>query len=182
MVMLPPIDMNLLKTIVDYERRTNEEWKKRGTYLRKSGLIVAPEDFYDYYSKKRYFTWWEALKIDGGVSVIGDWRLPTMRDWKKIHRAFKPNNPEALQRMVDELHLDYTGYIYEDKMIEYGNSPDEFKDIARYGTEGYYWTRSMWGELTGFYAKDYQIIKDYYGNPFYNWRFEGRRIRCVMYI
>ena len=180
-------DIGRLQEIEDFERQTRGNWQKQGIYLKKIGLIVAPEDYYDCYRHRHYFTWGEALRADGGTGMLYDrWRLPTIRDWKKIHRYFKPNSPEALQRMVDELHLDYTGYISDSDMIEYFQSPKNFQNnpqnIHLYGSEGYYWTRSIYGKLAGDFAKNYLIIKDFCGGADYDWRFKMFRIRCVKYI
>lgn len=172
----------LYKDGTEFFRATNADWIKRGTRLNKIGLIVAPEDYINYESGKQYFNFYESLILRRAGEIPGAWHVPSIREWTKIDRYFKPTTPKALDEMVEALHLGYTGRVLESKKLEYDLSPEEFSDYDEYGKRGYYWSTNLFHGLKDTHAQSYRIIKDLWGVPEYQWRFFALRVRCVMKI
>lgn len=117
------------------------DWHARGIQFQSKGLVIAPEDYVDPETGKRFFSWTEAksLKLPRG------WRLPTQQEWWDIFREFgkTEEGTTEVRMFFRRLHLGYHGWVPHEKMEAYNLDPKGSKFAQDQGEKGIYWSDTL---------------------------------------
>ena len=134
-----------------------EKWRKNGRYSNSLKALVAIEDFYvekpvvlssvqtpiKNISRQDFFTFDEAIRFERSILIPNGWHIPTVAEWQKIILEFGLNDADEIRRWCLErnLNLRCRGYIREDDMSTYTNSPDQSL-LRDAGLCGFYWAHA----------------------------------------
>ncbi len=149
-------------------------WKENATKT-KSGLVLAPENFYildERGRKKECFTWGEAIKLEHDILKPAGWRLPTISEWKTINQSYR-----ATKEICSVLNLSLSGIVWPENMAEYNRRPTTIFHDSR-NIIGCYWSSSADGFC---YANCLNLnSSDAYPMYFIQHRNFGQSIRCLL--
>ncbi len=112
-------------------------------------LVMAPEDYVDPETGRRYFTWDEIVRKQKNGELPPSWRLPTKEELEKLVVEFSAQ-PEAdsnpSSAFIERLYLTPNGWIIPERLETYA-SELELSDLAtaRGGADGLcaFWTGSI---------------------------------------
>ena len=141
----------------------------------KSGLIVAPSDFYVIDRRnghtKHLFTREEMCRFEKMLNNHG-WRYPTAKEWREIWHNF-----DSLDEMLSKLNLSFCGWVPPYMVDEYNQTLSD-DAIELDGMVGAYWSGTDLpnGECSDHFA--FTAGKDYAGVA-YNDTHYAEAIRCV---
>lgn len=113
-----------------------DKWKE-DAIISKTGLKIAPEDFY--VGNKKLFAWDEANEALKDT----DWRMPTVAEWMMICGEFGENEYGEItaKQLEKTLGLKMNGWVSIEGMDKY-NQDYSTSSIEYVGTNGDYWSAS----------------------------------------
>ena len=121
-----------------------QDWLTRGIRSECTGLVIAPENFVDPETGKRYFTFEEALRLEVSVKIPFGWRMPTKNEVKNLilELGVNPEDSELdSELLLDRFQAQLWGWVDAMDMLADGKSPP----IPAHGSNDIccFWTRTM---------------------------------------
>ena len=124
-------------------------WLDRGIRSQTLSLMIAPGDYVEQTSGRRYFSWTEIMELQSSGKLPAGWRLPTKEEYQDLINEFSTNPGDGLSpssALIDRLSLMPNGWIIPERLHNYAEEL-ELSDYAtaRGGTSGLcaYWTSTM---------------------------------------
>ncbi|MBR0480473.1 hypothetical protein IJJ46_01475 [Candidatus Saccharibacteria bacterium] len=158
---------------------SDTDWLQYGIHSKTLPLVIAPEDYVNPETGKRYFTWDEIMELQIDGKLPTGWRLPTKEEAEGLIAEFSADPEDgqtASSTLMDRLALMPNGWIMPYRMEQYARELEHFADCfatARGGRSGLagYWTSMVDAE-----REEQYLLHGYRGEPksFYNPSILGR--------